>query len=659
MTLDEIVLHDFGVYAGENKICLTPKPGKPVVLFGGLNGAGKTTILDALQLCLFGAMARCAGRADCAYNDYLERSIHRRALYEQASVGVVFRRFAEGKEVRYRVTRVWKKSGNGIKETLNVTVDKMPASAIARNWEAHVNQIMPANIAQLFFFDGEKAALYALPESARALIKTGVHNLLSMDVVEQGDRDLRMLERRRRAEKLPEIERNSIAEREKEIGEMEKQSSVLTEKAGEIQSRKIDAGYRKLETIRNAYRDLGGDLRDRVGRIKRRLQRAHLCLNAVKRRMYELAAGRLPLLLVADMLPWMDERRREESKAQLAMILVDVLESRDREMMTQLSKNKFGQQAVDFLKKFSTADIRKRRAEAKGDILMGMDSFTAGAVAQLVDGDMNIFVEKLNMVMKQWERWTLLTNDLESEFHSIPGEDVFVENLRAQDELMRDIKHAEEEVAKFRNEQERIFERCEKLRAEIKKIEEKNSLAELAHKDMTRFLSHCKNTRTTMLEFKQKVIRRHIRRIEEFVLESYRLLMRKQSLVARVTINPETFDVVLYDAIHHPIPAEQLSKGEQQLLAVALLWGMARASGKALPMAIDTPLGRLDSGHRLHLVERYFVHASHQVLLFSTDEEIIGEYLRKLLPYISRSYLLSYDDSKGSTSISEGVLKKS
>ncbi len=39
-------------------------------------------------------------------------------------------------------------------------------------------------------------------------------------------------------------------------------------------------------------------------------------------------------------------------------------------------------------------------------------------------------------------------------------------------------------------------------------------------------------------------------------------------------------------------------------------------------MAIDTPLGRLDSEHRHHLVERYFPQASHQVMLLSTDTEI-------------------------------------
>ena len=75
---------------------------------------------------------------------------------------------------------------------------------------------------------------------------------------------------------------------------------------------------------------------------------------------------------------------------------------------------------------------------------------------------------------------------------------------------------------------------------------------------------------------------------------------------------------------------------------------------KKLPTIIDTPLGRLDSNHRMHLVENYFPKAGEQVLLLSTDEEINKSLKNKLDPYIAKSYHLKYDSENQTTSIKEG-----
>ena len=99
---------------------------------------------------------------------------------------------------------------------------------------------------------------------------------------------------------------------------------------------------------------------------------------------------------------------------------------------------------------------------------------------------------------------------------------------------------------------------------------------------------------------------------------------------------------------------DRLSAGERQLLATSLLWGLARASGRPLPTIIDTPLGRLDSSHRRHLIERYFPVASHQVILLSTDEEIDEDSLKRLQPHISRSYHLQFDEALRSTRVTPG-----
>lgn len=125
-------------------------------------------------------------------------------------------------------------------------------------------------------------------------------------------------------------------------------------------------------------------------------------------------------------------------------------------------------------------------------------------------------------------------------------------------------------------------------------------------------------------------------------------------MVARIAIDPETYRIQLFDRSNSTFPAKRLSAGERQLLAIGLLWGLARTSGRPVPIVIDTPLGRLDSSHRVNLVESYFPNVSHQVLLLSTDEEIDEKHLGRLRDHISHAYLLHHDDHNGGTTVDDG-----
>jgi DNA sulfur modification protein DndD len=97
-----------------------------------------------------------------------------------------------------------------------------------------------------------------------------------------------------------------------------------------------------------------------------------------------------------------------------------------------------------------------------------------------------------------------------------------------------------------------------------------------------------------------------------------------------------------------------LSAGEKQVYAIAMLWALARTSGRALPMIIDTPLARLDSEHRAAIVERYLPAASHQVIVLSTDTEVDRTLLEKLMPAVSHTFRLEYDSKLGSTAAVPG-----
>jgi DNA sulfur modification protein DndD len=157
MILDRIVLRNYGVYRGTHEAVLTPFVGKPIILFGGLNGGGKTTLLDAFQLALYGSRARLSNRGRLAYKDYLAQSINRNARPgEWAEVQLDFTKVLTGKLTRFSVTRSWRDSQKGVAEELSVSVNGNPDPVFTEHWDEIVDTYLPSSISHLFFFDGEQ-----------------------------------------------------------------------------------------------------------------------------------------------------------------------------------------------------------------------------------------------------------------------------------------------------------------------------------------------------------------------------------------------------------------------------------------------------------------------------------------------------------------------
>ena len=272
-------------------------------------------------------------------------------------------------------------------------------------------------------------------------------------------------------------------------------------------------------------------------------------------------------------------------------------------------------------------------------------------------GTLDDIAEDIRRLLKRQRKLETVAAQALIEHKNVPSTDTIAQAAGEREMLRKEIAVQESLYVAMGQDiqrQERVLERTEQA---LTRLIEGDVKEKGARDDRTRILHHASKVRSTLGAFRRAVIKRHVHKIEQLVLESYQQLLHKATLVIRLSIDPQSYALRLFGRNGDVLSAERLSAGERQLLAVALLWGLAKASGRPLPTAIDTPLGRLDSGHRMHLVERYLPYASHQVLLLSTDEEIAGDYLERLSPWIGRSYQLSYDDEAGETRITSGCLE--
>ena len=190
----------------------------------------------------------------------------------------------------------------------------------------------------------------------------------------------------------------------------------------------------------------------------------------------------------------------------------------------------------------------------------------------------------------------------------------------------------------------------ENVKREVARAEETIRLDEEQSKRLN-LLDRC---RDALESYQNKLTTAKVEKLGEQITSCFHHLHRKGDLVHRIQVDPATCGVQLFASDGTALSKKELSAGEKQMYAVAMLWGLALTSGRKLPLIIDTPLGRLDSAHRDNLVERYFPHAADQVIILSTDTEIDKSYYESLVPYVAHAYRLEFNKEFARTEIQSG-----
>ena len=659
MILDEIILCDFGVYAGRQTIALTPpSERKPVILFVGLNGGGKTTLLDAIQLCMFGPLAQCSNRGTLGYQEFLRRCVHRDAAEKKAAIELTFRHRIDGEDQDYRLHRSWKVNGKSVRERFKVIHKGAYDPALTENWGNQVQDFLPPNIAHLFLFDGEKIENYANGDHSARLIGSAIENLLGLDIVDQLNKDLKTLDRRKRTEQQSKQTQAELKSTEDELRLLRSGLDTLTRERAYVRTHKLEQKQKTLSAIETRYRKLGGEFYNRRRTIEARKDEAADQVEAGKAALRECAAADLPLLLANDLLTSLAERDHQEEAGRQARDVLSTLEERDAMFMKEFRKLSKSATLLKKIEQLHVKDREDRKASAETKIHLGLSVEARARLHTLRDEALDLASQKSQALLDKQQRLEAHLEHMKTEFASIPALDTLTVLIKEREQTQKDVAATQTELNALDADLvglQRDIDRKEQSVARLLKTDAENGIAD---KSRARILVHAAKVRDTLKRFRKSVIHQHVKRIEELVLQSYQQLLRKTSLVTHLTIDPDSFDVTLHGKDGHQLEPARFSAGERQLLGVALLWGFAKASGRPLPTAIDTPLGRLDTVHRSHVVERYLPFASHQVLLLSTDEEITGDYLKKLEPWIGRSYQLEFDDDTGGTQVLPGYFEE-
>ena len=670
MILHKLTLNNVGLFCGTQIIHLTPNGKGPIILIGGMNGAGKTTLLDAVRLCLYGRRALGNRVSYNEYYDYLSAMIHRRPdsvmPLNRASVSLEFEYAHGGETKQYKVERSWRQDTPNPRSTSeNLTISEnnwLDTEFDAEHWQDRIEELIPIGVSQFFFFDGEDIQKLADDSSHDLYLAESIKGLLGLNLVERLQSDLRVY-----ANRL--IKRDSPEPVQKEIETVELEIATLRTSLAnaETHTESLHTQIAKLETqiVRQESRIAaeGGSYAEKRESLKLRQGQLHADIEAFENGIRDLCGELFPFALVPELLKQLEEQLVKEIELDEWETRNQVLKTQNTVILETLASEVFwdgvslsGPQIETVRAKIEPLlKTQMERPETLRDFKKIRDRSPAeyDRLLEWINASLDEVPQEfreLNDVLKTTQAEL---QEVEQALQKVPAEEVLkplVEKLSALNQKLGQLRKQEQDT------EQSIRTLSYHLEVAERKLDKLRYTQQLGEAHIQR-QKRVGDVQSVLSTYTAQLTQTKIATLGDAIVEGFNQFSHKPDRIRRVELNPETFAVTLYDTHNRPLLKEELSAGEKQIYTTALLWALAKTSGKALPMILDTPLGRLDSSHRQLLVEHYFPYASHQVVLLSTDTEVEEDLHSLLEPHISHTFHLAYQQAEGLTTIKEGYFK--
>ena len=660
MIIKTLTMTDYRVFQGIHVIDLEPRTiegrKRPIVLFGGLNGAGKTTTLSAIRLALYGPQSLGRNISKRAYHEYLTEGIHLPAIKKNrptsSKIELEFEHGDKGIASTYNVIRKWCIDGGKVEEKLEILKDGNCLEELSyEHCQAFLNELVPVGVADLFFFDGEKIADLAEEEGSAAL-REAINRLMGVDIIHRLRGDLATYLKDQGLKQLPKEQQKNVQKLESEF-----QSKLRDYKELKNDKAKLEDELHQLTaeigTTERLLDERGGAWATSRNSEKDKMEFLLNERNELGERIRQTLSGVAPLYLAKKslniLLSTLESEQNTKRQNILREALQEQLEALKCNLMTKMAASDKGtiSKAVDdsYEGLFVNSDSKVLHDLSESEFTRV--KFT---IEKLIPDQEKLLKDEVNSLAAIEGQVELISRNIDRS----PDQGFLTEELRRlreqtkqQAELEHRITLKLDEVKRTLREAMELLKKLRHFDEELSKYRENNLSADYAAK-----------SRELLREFAERTTIAKVQRLEEEFIRAFQKLARKDDISLSASIDLETFSVTLKDAHENIIKKQQLSAGEKQIYAIAMLEALGRTTGRNLPIIIDTPLGRLDSKHRNNLVHNYFPVASHQVIILSTDTEVDEHFFNNLQEEISHGYEIRYDSKGRGSYLKEGYFWK-
>jgi DNA sulfur modification protein DndD len=639
-----------------------------VFLIGGMNGAGKTSLLEAVNIVLYGerkerilkAINRrelSRGNASCSFELHFETDI--------GEVVTVKRSWSAPASVNAP-------RPDDLEEKLTVIKNGKRVSVASQQvWQDYLDVTIPRGITQFFFFDGEKIQEMAADEHAEHKLKSSMEAALGIESVRQLMDDLDFVkasERRNRTN----ISDDDIKLKENELSllrrKIDKGRAARKEAQDDIAHLQLELDDRK-HRFSSLFGFESGEVDEARGRERRRVQiSARMSeLDQEIRSYFERA---LPLGLLGGHFGRLRDQIEAENRIRRLEAVRDIADDLAEAATTALSTpdtpcchRLLGEAEHRAISDRILAVIREFNLGSK-------QSAQAPDFLQLTETDGARIKVRLEEVEKAWDgqleraladrqAQKSQLSDLEKELRRTSVGDSERDSFSR---LQNEIEGFAAQIGRKKEELRQIDDQVQELEDGVAACERELDLLYQKYqgsREQAAVMSQLERILGLLAAYVDQLRQTKITQLQSSTLDMYRRLASKGDLISDIQIDPKTYAVTITDRNGHIVQKQNLSAGEKEVFAISLLWGLAQTSQLALPIIIDTPLSRLDSTHRDRIVSSYFPQAGHQVIVLSTDTEVDETYYRDLEPHLQSAVHLLFDKTRELTSVQPGYFWRS
>ena len=637
---------------------------RPIILIGGVNGGGKTTLFESIYGALYGLHIYKVRQ----FKELLNAGALGRED-EKITLELHFTGRVLNEEQQYVLTRTYalNPSGNpveSVKLNMNGTIFQYGTAtppAQRAEQEAQVNKIIKANLPQelsrYFLFDAMEAGSLLKEDQLNRVIKENIENVMGFNKYMQLAKSSENLYQAMTAQRL------QVENEKKEYLELLEQKKAKEIELNGLKQQQQDALQYSVSN-KELYDNLKSGLNQETT-IKNKIEQTKNQIDSIYKKE-ELFRNDLNSFVNDFELNVCLPKVIESIKNEVSLIL------KTKNEKLQQSNTNIGAEQIEAVSKaviqfLVTKKMLDKELEIRDivDFVMAANSNT-----NLIDdydyldfSEVKALEDLLNIkTSNSFPAINQQQLDLNLGMMQIPGLELQIEQMKAQI-AGRDyglLKAYEDNEANIKNLDARIAE----MTAEIAKIAKRLHAYDIQisqepdpkYDTLGRLRGFFEDIANQLLKAKKQQIELKMKQDLNLNLSAYRDVIERVEL----SENLSNLTFKLFHKAGNEIYLNQLNTASKQIVVQVLLKSLHEFGDYNPPVMIDTVMGVLDETSRSTIMENYFPELSHQTILLSSDSEIRpGTDFEKIEPFISKTYTLQRDREKQLTDIVTGYFGKS